>query len=641
MNTIDFSSDFSFEKKIVWISSIIEGIGFLLALLLLLFSAPRAFMVGLSLLMIIAAVALVLILRARYTALPVVREKQPILNAYAVLQSQVQQYEHTLLDEENARSKIRNGEKSAAEKRRAEYAAEMAKFKTHRERSDQDEREEVSAYLKGIQQQHFSRGLQSYRVSDASISGVGPKMKEKLTARGIITANDVAAARIQVIPGFGEAKVQAVVDWRQDVERKLEREKPKNVPDEIAKSIHEKYIQKENQIEGQEHAALDRLRADLQMIAQQAAASQAQYDQLVETARRLLGPTKEKTSSTAQILEQYKRITFLAYITRSLGVNSQSGGFGQKLGAYALGALLILAPLFQISFGAASTAAIAIALIPTATPTSTPTSTPTIPPTMASTLTPTQTLTPTITSTPTITYTPTITFTPTITPTATITPTPTITLPAAVGIDCIPENSRVGAQLINVIDGDTIQVIIDGKTSIVDYIGVDAPDTSPSVEYFGYQAANKNYELLAGKSLILIKDTTDTDAAGVLPRYVIAGNKFVNYELVVQGYARSASSGNDTACVSRFRDAGQAASSTKIGMWLPTPVVVYQPPERSGVVGGDGGGSGGGCNCSIDYDCGDFSGHSEAQACFESCGGSSSYNWSRLDRDRDGLACEG
>jgi|GEM_PF-1819309 len=43
---------------------------------------------------------------------------------------------------------------------------------------------------------------------------------------------------------------------------------------------------------------------------------------------------------------------------------------------------------------------------------------------------------------------------------------------------------------------------------------------------------------------------------------------------------------------------------------------------------------------SIDYDCKDFGSHQEAQDYFESQGGSPSNNVDRLDRDRDGLACE-
>lgn len=41
-----------------------------------------------------------------------------------------------------------------------------------------------------------------------------------------------------------------------------------------------------------------------------------------------------------------------------------------------------------------------------------------------------------------------------------------------------------------------------------------------------------------------------------------------------------------------------------------------------------------------DRDCGDFSTHSEAQAYFQAKGGSPSNNVDRLDRDRDGIACE-
>ncbi len=46
------------------------------------------------------------------------------------------------------------------------------------------------------------------------------------------------------------------------------------------------------------------------------------------------------------------------------------------------------------------------------------------------------------------------------------------------------------------------------------------------------------------------------------------------------------------------------------------------------------------CNCNIDYDCSNFSTHNQAQACFVYCGGSSTYNWSNLDANNDGIACE-
>ena len=47
------------------------------------------------------------------------------------------------------------------------------------------------------------------------------------------------------------------------------------------------------------------------------------------------------------------------------------------------------------------------------------------------------------------------------------------------------------------------------------------------------------------------------------------------------------------------------------------------------------------CDCSSNiYNCDDFSTHSEAQSCFEYCGGiDNDIHW--LDGDDDGVACEG
>ena len=47
---------------------------------------------------------------------------------------------------------------------------------------------------------------------------------------------------------------------------------------------------------------------------------------------------------------------------------------------------------------------------------------------------------------------------------------------------------------------------------------------------------------------------------------------------------------------------------------------------------------GAGCNCALKYECGDFSSHDAAQACYNSCGGN---NWSGLDIDGNGAVCEG
>ncbi len=68
-----------------------------------------------------------------------------------------------------------------------------------------------------------------------------------------------------------------------------------------------------------------------------------------------------------------------------------------------------------------------------------------------------------------------------------------------------------------------------------------------------------------------------------------------------------------------------------------TPFIYNSPTTNYIVVNPLGNSS---CTCSFDYDCNNFRTHNAAQSCFNSCGGSSSYNWSRLDGDGDGVACE-
>jgi endonuclease YncB( thermonuclease family) len=265
---------------------------------------------------------------------------------------------------------------------------------------------------------------------------------------------------------------------------------------------------------------------------------------------------------------------------------------------------------------------------PTITLTSTITNTPTI------TLTPTITITPTITLTPTRTNTPTRTYTPTRTNTPTKTPTPTVTIKAT-GDSCIPQGTkREVAYVTRVIDGDTIEVNIDGKIFKVRYIGIDAPEFTPNKKYYGAEAAYKNRSLVEGRVVALVKDVSETDRFESLLRYVLVGNIFVNDELVRQGFAWASNYPPDVACKNAFAALQKTAAQSDIGFWAPTST-----PKPTLAPQTSGGGTGG-CDCSRDYNCSDFATHNQAQACFVQCGGSPSYNWSRLDRDGNGLACE-
>lgn len=118
------------------------------------------------------------------------------------------------------------------------------------------------------------------------------------------------------------------------------------------------------------------------------------------------------------------------------------------------------------------------------------------------------------------------------TPTPTLTPTPMAT----------PSTSLTEATCIRVIDGDTIEVLIDGDKYKVRYIGMDTPemnDSRPDVRALAEEATLVNKNLVDGKVVELEKDVSETDRYGRLLRYVYVGDVFVNAELVALGYAQA------------------------------------------------------------------------------------------------------
>lgn len=210
---------------------------------------------------------------------------------------------------------------------------------------------------------------------------------------------------------------------------------------------------------------------------------------------------------------------------------------------------------------------------------------------------------------------------------------------------CIPNNPPQTGAVVDVVDGDTIKVLLDsdGKTYSVRYIGMDTPENTSQVEYFGPEATAKNSELVYGKSVILIKDISETDRYGRLLRYVIADGVFVNYELVAQGYANTASYPPDIACIPTFQSIEQQASAARLGLWAAPPTQAIQLPlPTAPAASSDGSGGNAACNCSgPDLNCSDFNTHSAAQACYNYCVSLGFGDVFRLDgKDNDGLACE-
>jgi micrococcal nuclease len=239
------------------------------------------------------------------------------------------------------------------------------------------------------------------------------------------------------------------------------------------------------------------------------------------------------------------------------------------------------------------------------------------------------------------------------------TPIPTDTLPPATptqeptptpegaqnvpGAECVPEDTEQLRGLVTrVLDGDTIEIAIGNDSYRVKYIGINAPDILENIEWQGPQAAAANQNLVAGQFVTLVKEVSDTDPSGALLRHVIANNVFVSYELLRQGYAAAQSIPPDTACEGTFLLAQSEAQAVQAGMWAPTPAptatITPTPtitPIPTATVPGP-------CDCEGPrLSCNDFANQASAQACFEYCRDTGFGDVFNMDKNENGLACEG
>lgn len=121
------------------------------------------------------------------------------------------------------------------------------------------------------------------------------------------------------------------------------------------------------------------------------------------------------------------------------------------------------------------------------------------------------------------------------------------------------------AQLIRVIDGDTIQVATGGVTETVRYIGIDTPERGQP----GYQSATEaNAALLGQGALWLSKDRSERDRYGRLLRYIYnAEGTMVNRALVAQGWAQPVEYPPDTANAAELQQAAVEAARAGRGFW--------------------------------------------------------------------------
>jgi endonuclease YncB( thermonuclease family) len=177
-----------------------------------------------------------------------------------------------------------------------------------------------------------------------------------------------------------------------------------------------------------------------------------------------------------------------------------------------------------------------------------------------------------------------------------------------------------------VVDRETLEVNLDGALVKVGFAGLNFPAGSELEP----QSEPALRALADGRPVTLAMDVSGQDAQGRLVRYVFAGGRFLNAEIIRLGFAQADPNALDQACALELQQAEQQARTAQVGIWQPTPVpthtfVPFVTVNPNSV-----------CDCSVRYLCSDFHTHADAQACFNAC---NDYN-SLLDEDHNGLACE-
>lgn len=124
-----------------------------------------------------------------------------------------------------------------------------------------------------------------------------------------------------------------------------------------------------------------------------------------------------------------------------------------------------------------------------------------------------------------------------------------------------PANGET-ANVVDIIDGDTIDVMLNGERFRVRYIGMNTPERDESCYA---EATAANAALVRGKTITMVKDQSETDVYDRLLRYIYVGDTFVNAELVREGYAEAALYEPDHAHYNEFLNLERQARNANIG----------------------------------------------------------------------------
>lgn len=193
--------------------------------------------------------------------------------------------------------------------------------------------------------------------------------------------------------------------------------------------------------------------------------------------------------------------------------------------------------------------------------------------------------------------------------------------------------------VVKVVDGDTIDVSINGETKRLRLIGINTPETvdpRTPVECFGREASDKTKSLLTGKKVSLETDSTqgELDKYSRLLRYVFLenGTNF-NLYMIKEGYAYEYTYNTAYKYQKEFKEAQAYAKTNNKGLWSPTTCNGELKSAEPQITNTSSSTSSFG-SCGTKTTCSQMTTCEEARYFLNTCG------VTRLDGDSDGVPCQ-
>ncbi len=142
------------------------------------------------------------------------------------------------------------------------------------------------------------------------------------------------------------------------------------------------------------------------------------------------------------------------------------------------------------------------------------------------------------------------------------------TNPSSITVEKNPEvENKILHKVLDVVDGDTIKVDINGKMEVVRLVGLDTPELS-SNDCYAQEAKDYLVERVKGQMVELVQDQTqgDRDRFGRLLRYLYLDQELINQTMIEKGLGY-AFTDYGAEKIDQFIVYQQIAQNQRVGLW--------------------------------------------------------------------------